>query len=121
MKCHKVTIKLFCAISCLVIGNQELELTTNIWRRYSWLWLQAGIKLFYRLFYDAMFFFCLLPVFIRRSDQLKTRGVTAVMVISDWCILDQSFAQCKGIQIPESKKSLPVESGILGFGIWNTA
>ena len=68
-----------------------------------------------------VFFFCLLPVFMRRSDQLKTRGVTAVMVISDWCILDQSFAQCKGIQIPESKKSLPVESGILGFGIWNTA
>ena len=57
--------------------------TTNIWRRYSWLWLQAGIKLFYRLFYDAMFFFWLLPVFIGRSDQLKTRGVTAVMVISD--------------------------------------
>ena len=50
----------------------------------------------------------------RRSDQLKTRGVTAVMVISDWCILDQSFAQCKGIQISESKKCLPVESGISG-------
>jgi len=43
------------------------------------------------------------------------------MVISDWWILDQSFAPCKGILIPESKKFLPVESGILGFGIWNTA
>ena len=39
------------------------------------------------------------------------------MVISDWCILDQSFAQCKGIQISESKKCLPVESGIPG--LWN--
>ena len=43
--------------------------TTNISRRYSWLWLQAGIKLFYRLFYDAMFFFfCLLLVFQPRTQ-----------------------------------------------------
>ena len=27
MKCHKVRIKLFCAISCLVIGNQELDMS----------------------------------------------------------------------------------------------
>ena len=31
------------------------------------------------------------------------------------------FALCKGIRIPECKKFLLVESGILGFGIWNTA
>ena len=31
------------------------------------------------------------------------------------------LAQCKGIQIPESEKVLLVKSGILGFGIWNTA
>ena len=27
MKCHKVRIKLFCAISCLVIGNLELDMS----------------------------------------------------------------------------------------------
>ena len=32
-----------------------------------------------------------------------------------------TFTPCKGIQIPESGKFLLVESGILGFGIWNTA
>ena len=31
------------------------------------------------------------------------------------------LALCKGIQIPESEKVLLVKSGILGFGIWNTA
>ena len=30
-------------------------------------------------------------------------------------------APCKGIRIPESRKFLLVESGILGFGIQNTA
>ena len=32
-----------------------------------------------------------------------------------------SIAPCKGIRIPESVKFLLVESGILGFGIRNTA
>ena len=32
-----------------------------------------------------------------------------------------SIYTCKGIRIPESRKFLPVESGILGFGIRNTA
>ena len=32
-----------------------------------------------------------------------------------------NVAQCKGIQIPESREFLIVESGILGFGILNTA
>jgi len=31
------------------------------------------------------------------------------------------FAPCKGIRIPESRNFLPVESGILGFGIRNPA
>ena len=31
------------------------------------------------------------------------------------------IAQCKKIRNPDSGKFLPVESGILGFGIWNVA
>ena len=31
------------------------------------------------------------------------------------------LAPCKGIRIPESRNFLLVESGILGFGIWNPA
>ena len=50
--------------------------TTNISRRYSWLWLQAGIKLFYRLFYDALFFFSVYC----QSSSLVPRPVRAIRV-----------------------------------------
>ena len=32
-----------------------------------------------------------------------------------------NVAQCKGIQIPESREFLIVESEIMGLAIWNTA
>ena len=35
--------------------------------------------------------------------------------------ISDNFAPCKGIQIPESAKFLPVDSGILGFRIRNSA
>ena len=35
--------------------------------------------------------------------------------------LNDTFAPCKGIRIPESTNFLLVESGILGFGIQNPA
>ena len=37
------------------------------------------------------------------------------------CTVARSAAPCKGIQISESGKNLHVESGILSFGIRNTA
>ena len=39
--------------------------------------------------------------------------------LEDICL--QCLAQCKAIRIPESRKFLVVESGILGIGIQNPA
>ena len=37
------------------------------------------------------------------------------------CCAKENLAPCKGIWIQELVKFLLVESGTLGFGIWNTA
>ena len=70
MKCHKVRIKLFCAISCLVIGNQELDMSKQqtfgadtVGYSYT-SWNKTILSSVLR----CNVFFCLLPVFQPRTQ-----------------------------------------------------
>ena len=71
MKCYKVRIKLFCAISCLVIGNQELDMSKQqtfgadtVGYSYT-SWNKTILSSVLRC---NVFFFCLLPVFQPRTQ-----------------------------------------------------
>ena len=55
----------------------------------------------------------------RRSTPETNADQPASLITSN--LAQDLFTPCKGLQIPESGKIFLVESGIVGFGIYNTA
>ena len=90
--------------------TESLEHTKMLWRWYKMQW---------KIWNCVMF-----GEFLIQIVNIHLAPETARNSLQTWFFLSVSIhtiAPCKGIRIPESRNFLPLESGILSFGIRNPA